>query len=86
LLTKAFELNGFFFKHDRVEIEISLRQQKEEVFLEMKVPDFKLSERQLQLLQGMKNLTEHYVSSEGGSLLCRSKAEVIQNKQFDYSI
>ncbi len=86
LLTKAFELNGFFFKHDRVEIEISLKQQKEEVFLEMKVPDFKLSERQLQLLQGMKNLTEHDVSSEGGSLLCRSKAEVIQNKQFDYSI
>lgn len=86
LLTKAFELSGIFFQTDRLNMEMKLHQQEQEAFFELKIPDYKISDRQLQTLQSMKILTEYDVTVENGSLTCRSKAELVQNKNFDYSI
>lgn len=86
LLLKAFEANGYFFKADRVEIEIGLREVQDVVFLETKVKNLPLSERQLTSLQNLKLFSEHRVGMEEGHLCLRAQAEVVQNSMFDYSI
>jgi hypothetical protein len=86
LLVKTFELNGFFFKHNHVEIDIGLKQVGEVVYLETVIKNLTLSERQLQTLQSLKFFSEHGASQENGNLYLRTEAEVVQNPKFDYSI
>jgi hypothetical protein len=86
LLVKAFESNGYFFKTDKVEIEIGLKQIENVVFLETSVKALNLSEKQLNNLQTLKLFSEHNVVQENGYLSLRTEAEVVQNPKYDYSI
>jgi hypothetical protein len=86
LLVKAFESNGFFFKTDRAEIEIGLKQVQDIVNLETTVKDLTLTDKQLKSLQALKLFSEHNVGQENGYLSLKIEAEVVQNPKFDYSI
>ena len=86
LLVKAFESNGYFFKNDKVEIEIGLKQVENVVYLETSVKSLHLSERKLSTLQGLKLFSEHNVGQENGYLSLKTEAEVVQNPKYDYSI
>ena len=86
LLVKAFELNGFFFKTDKVEIEIGLKQVGDVVFLETMIKNLSLTDKQLSTLQALKLFSEHNVDQQNGCLSLRTEAEVVQNPKFDYSI
>jgi hypothetical protein len=86
LLVKTFELNGFFFKHNHVEIDIGLKQVGEVVYLETVIKNLNLSDRQLESLQNLKFFSEHEASQDNDHLYLRTEAELIKNPKFDYSI
>jgi hypothetical protein len=86
LLIKAFELNGYFFRTDKVEIDIGLKQIGDVVYLESIVKKLKLTDKQLNILKSLKVFSEHNVDQDNGFLTLRTEAELIKNPMFDYSI